>query len=126
MPAMSPQALEDRLQVLAAFLETSIAKRQQKGYGSRSAAAVTSAVPYGGSGLAGTTGGTGGGQSTLYGGVAPGFGITGAGPFGYGAINGGAGVDDPMIVMNKRRRLEHAAQQEDEMAQRIRFVRVSS
>ncbi|GLC36182.1 hypothetical protein PLESTB_001371300 [Pleodorina starrii] len=109
------EALEDRLQALAAFLETSIARRQQKGYAARTAAAATS-VPYGGGGA----GGAGGLQPPLFGGAAPGG---GGGPFGYGGVNGAmGGADDPTVLIHKRRRLEHAAQQEDEMAQRIRAL----
>lgn len=125
-----PQALEDRLRALAAFLEVAIARRQQKGYGSRTTAGAAAAGG-GGGGAAGGPGAGAGmpmgpfGAPFAYSGMGVGAG-GGGGGFGGGGVGmgggGGGGVDDQVAAMHKRRRLEHAAQQEDEQAARIRWV----
>ncbi|KXZ50010.1 hypothetical protein GPECTOR_18g164 [Gonium pectorale] len=128
------EVLEDRLLALAAFLETTIARRQQKGYAPRAAAAASSAAgdaagmgvggglgPFGGAGGGGGIAGAGMPQAMFggaFGGAAAG-GLYG-GPYGGGGAGGGA--EDAVAVAHKRRRLEHAAQQEDDMAQRIRSL----
>ncbi|GIL76872.1 hypothetical protein Vretifemale_6406 [Volvox reticuliferus] len=115
------QVLEDRLNALGQYLEVSLTKRQQRGYAARTFAAVTSSGTYGAGGASASgvapmpaAGGAPGGG---YGAAAAGGGL-----FGFGAGMAAGGVDDPTVVVHKRRRLEHAAQQEDEMVQRIRAL----
>ncbi|GLI65285.1 hypothetical protein VaNZ11_008776 [Volvox africanus] len=113
--------LEDRLNALGHYLEASLTKRQQRGYAARTFAAVTSSGAYGAGGA-----GASGAAPMPAGGGAPGVGYgaaaAGGGLFGFGAGMAAGGADDPTVVVHKRRRLEHAAQQEDEMVQRIRAL----
>ncbi|GIL79191.1 hypothetical protein Vretifemale_8563, partial [Volvox reticuliferus] len=94
------EVLEDRLKALGCYLETTLLKSQRKGYTVRSSATSTSPVPC-------RAGGCGAG------------GVGNISAFGYGA-----GVsDNAAMVINKRRRLDHAAQQqEDEMTYGIRTL----